>query len=337
MADPRFKYIEIKVGLFILSAIITIIAIVFAIGVDRNIFVSKVDITVLAQTADGLSKGMSVKYSGFAISRVDSVKLRDDGKVVISIGIPRSYTKWIKQDSVFKLSALSFIGSGEIAISTDFNSEALPVANGDIFELTRDGNVQALIDQATPVVEDLSEIVNNINVILYRVADEDGDVNKFLRGLGQIGDDFNDGGGTIGYLTRSPEIVDELRLLLDDIRTFRTTAVRFANTAYRGGLAFHNAMTMIDNNTEPVVTNVYDASIAAKLVLEGLLPILDQLKVVSEQLDQTTQNTMIGTKNLDELRAEIQSVVSNGNRLLMELQGKWIFTQDKVPTEVPLK
>ena len=41
MADPRFKNLEIKVGLFVVIAIVIIIALIIAIGISRDIFTTK--------------------------------------------------------------------------------------------------------------------------------------------------------------------------------------------------------------------------------------------------------------------------------------------------------
>ena len=46
MADPRFKNLEIKVGLFVVIAVVIIIALVIAIGISRDIFTTKVYIDV---------------------------------------------------------------------------------------------------------------------------------------------------------------------------------------------------------------------------------------------------------------------------------------------------
>ena len=52
MADPRFRNIEVKVGLFALIAVITIVTVIIAVGISRDILVRKVNINVYTTTGD---------------------------------------------------------------------------------------------------------------------------------------------------------------------------------------------------------------------------------------------------------------------------------------------
>ena len=80
MGDPRFRNIEIKVGLFALFAVGIIVAVIIGVGISRDILVNKIYVDVYTETGDDLSKGMPVKYSGFAITRVDDINLQEIGR-----------------------------------------------------------------------------------------------------------------------------------------------------------------------------------------------------------------------------------------------------------------
>ena len=210
MADPRFKNLEIKVGLFVVIAVVIIIALVIAIGISRDIFTTKVYIDVYTDTGENLAKGMPVKYAGFQIARVNDLALQDDGRVIMQIGIPTKYVKWIRQDSVFSLSLQNIIGSSYIDVKTNLQSEAPNIETGSIFSLKRDQGLQGILEQVTPVVADLREIVASVNTILIRFADKDGDFNKLMRGLGSLGSDIANKEGSLGYL-RSDVVQNEIQ------------------------------------------------------------------------------------------------------------------------------
>ncbi len=351
MGDPRFKNIETKVGLFIIIAVAVIVLTIIAIGINRDLFVPKVHINVFTKTGEGVSKGMTVKYSGFTISRVDDVTLQDDGRVVVTIGIPQKYTKWIKEDSVFKLSALSIIGSGNISIETDLDSTAPHIKNGANFELVRDQDIQALIEQATPVIEDLSEIVSNVNVIMGRVADEEGDISKLLRGVGELGDDLTYGKGSIGYLARSPEIANEVKNLLKDVEKFRSDALKVSGNVVESSNSLKVALEAVEDTSDDIMNNVEGITGNAEEFLATLIPVVDDIQSVVDDIDSVVtqldiavddlvvaaKNSADGTKDLDELRAEIQSIIHTGNRLMLELQTVWPFVEEMPPTQVPLQ
>ncbi len=338
MADPRFRNIEVKVGLFALIAVITIVTVIIAVGISRDILVSKVNINVYTTTGDDISKGMPVKYSGFTISRVDNIRLQDDGRVVIKIGIPNRYAKWIRQDSVFKLGSLNIIGGGFISIITNLESSSPIITDNSTFTLERDQGIQAVIDKAIPAIDDLKEIISNINVILGRVADEDGDISKLLRGLGALGDDITNKEGSLGFLARSDYVQEEVIKFLKDLRTFSEKAVIVASNVESGSIVLNRAINKIDANAEPILKSTLNATNTIEDMIISLKPTIQRVDEITIHLEQISKNVADGTQNLDILRAEIQSIIETGNNLLLKLENIWPISIGKEePTEVPLK
>ncbi len=338
MGDPRFKNLEIKVGIFVLFAVATLIAVIIGVGISRDIFVKKIYVSVYTETGDDLSKGMPVKYSGFAISRVDSVSLQDDGRVVMSIGIPTRYAKWIRQDSIFKLGAQNIIGSNFISILTNLQSESPVVTSGDQFMLIRDQGLQAIIDKAMPVLEDLKEIVSNVNIILGRVADENGDVSKLLRGMGALGEDISNKEGSLGFLARSDYVEKEIIKFLEDLRSFSEKAVKVAENVEGGSLTLNDALTKIDDKSEPILSGTLNAVQEIEDMARILKPSVERLNEITLQLERASKNAADGTENLDALRAEVQSIVETGNELLLKIENTWpLSIGNKTPKQVPLQ
>lgn len=338
MADPRFRNIEFKVGLFALIAVITVVVVIVAVGFSRDILVNKVNINVYTDTGDDVSKGMPVKYSGFTISRVDSIRLQNDGRVVIRIGIPTKYIKWVRQDSVFKLGSLNIIGGGYISISTNLESTAPIITSDSTFTLERDQGIQAVIDKAIPAIDDLKEIISNINVILGRAADEDGDISKLLRGLGALGNDISNKEGTLGFLIRSDYIQDEVVKFLKDLRSFSEKAVVIATNVESGSYVLNSALNKLDTHIDPIMKNTYSTTNTIEEMVISLKPTIKRIDEITIHLENVAKNAADGTQNLDVLRAEIQSIVETGNSLLLKLENIWpISIGNDKPKEVPLK
>lgn len=338
MADPRFRNIEFKVGLFALIAVITVVVVIVAVGFSRDILVNKVNINVYTDTGDDVSKGMPVKYSGFTISRVDSIRLQNDGRVVIRIGIPTKYIKWVRQDSVFKLGSLNIIGGGYISISTNLESTAPIITSDSTFTLERDQGIQAVIDKAIPAIDDLKEIISNINVILGRAADEDGDISKLLRGLGALGNDISNKEGTLGFLIRSDYIQDEVVKFLKDLRSFSEKAVVIATNVESGSHVLNSALNKLDTHIDPIMKNTYSTTNTIEEMVISLKPTIKRIDEITIHLENVAKNAADGTQNLDVLRAEIQSIVETGNSLLLKLENIWpISIGNDKPKEVPLK
>lgn len=337
MADPRFRFIEVKVGLFVLFAITTMVVVIIALGVSRGIFTKKIAIEIYTSTGEEVSKGMPMKYSGFQISRIDNIQLQDDGNVVMTTAVPVKYAKWIRKDSEFRLGAHNIIGSGYISIHTNLEIPSPLVEKGDKFTLVRDEGLQAIIEKAMPVIEDLKEIVSNVNIILARAADKDGDFNRLMGGLGDLGSDISQQKGSLSFIVRSNYIKDEIEKFMTNLNSFSDTAIRFADNAERGSVNFDEALKNIADKSDPILNSTLTTIDDIKAVVDAIKPIVANLEQVSISLEKTAKNTADGTENLDELRAEIQSIVETGNELLLKIENTWPLRQKEAPRVVPLK
>lgn len=303
MADPRYKGLELKVGLFVLFAIISIAVLFIAIGVDKGLFTRKIQVYVYSDTGEGLSKGMSVDYAGFQISRVDDLRLLDDGRVRITINIPETYIRWIKRDSQFRLTTPTIIGNSMITVTTDLAIISPIVKDGDEYYLARGQGLSAIIESATPVVEDLKEIVSSVNIILKAFADKNGDFNKLMKGIGLVGDDLVNKKGTIGYLARSEELKVEIDKIVKDIRKVSSMVATLSEK--------------IELNSDDIVNNTTDT--------------LDNLKKITTNIEPATRDSEL-------IRDEIQTMIENFNVLILKLQNTWpISSSDKPPDKVELK
>ncbi len=338
MAKPFYKNLEIKVGLFVVFAIIIIIALIIAIGISRDIFTTKVYIDVYTETGENLAKGMPVKYAGFQIARVNDLSLQDDGRVIMQIGIPTRYVKWIKQDSSFSLSLQNIIGNGFIDIKTDLQSESPNIETGSIFSLRRDQGLQGVLEQVTPIVADLREIVMSVNTILTRFADQEGDFNQFMRGLGALGADIANMEGSLGYF-RSEDVREAVVNFINDLRSFTESAVRMAHNVESGSVTLKRSLEIFDENSEPIFVGTNELVSDMQNVIKILAPIMTRLDQVAANLERATKNAADGTENLDELRSEIQSVVESGNELILRIQNTWPISigNEKIPEKVPLE
>ena len=339
MADPRFKNIEIKVGLFVIIAIATILVLVISIGISRDVFTTKVYINISTDTGENIAKGMPVKYAGFQIARVGDLTLQDDGRVIMQVGIPTKYVKWIKDDSSFSLTLQNIIGSGYIAIQTNLQSEAPNIETGSSFVLKRDQGLQGIIEQVTPVVEDLKDIVSSVNTILARFADKDGDFNKLMAGLGALGSDISNKKGSIGYLTRGDDIQNEFSSFLKDLRNFSSSAVRLAHNIESGSITLKRSLEVFDEYSVPVATGANEVVQEARDMIKVLAPVIARLETISVNIERVSKNAADGTENLDELRSEIQAIVESGNDLILKIQNTWPISigNEKTPEKVPLK
>jgi len=325
MADPRFKGIEFKVGLFIILAVILVLVIVVGMALQKNILTPKTEVKIFADNGEGLKKGMPVLFSGFQVARVEEIQLQDNGKVLLKTQIPKDYTKWIRKDSKVKLSSQGIIGSPSLIF---YGGEGESVKKGDSFYLIRDRGIEDLVDKARVMVETLQDILNNVDNITTRLASDDGNFSKAMKALGDLGDDISNKRG-IGYIARTDYLKLKIDKLFEDIQFIKSD------------------IDSLINESESLILNVNKRVSEAKKTLNlvnDMLKTSDKLVLnIDERLRRidpviTNANKISSdiagiTDNLSLMKNEADFMLNTGNRMLLNLETKWPFAADEEGVE----
>ena len=101
--EPGFtllpKDLEFKVKVLLILTVATAVAFVLYVLYARGVFEAKQQLTLVVENAEGVSVGMDLTFSGFAIGRVRRIALGDDGKARVEIDVPRKDAGWLRTTS----------------------------------------------------------------------------------------------------------------------------------------------------------------------------------------------------------------------------------------------
>ncbi|MCB4205553.1 MlaD family protein [Deferribacterales bacterium Es71-Z0220] len=319
MADPRFKNLEFKVGLFVLAAF-TIIAVVFVlIGINKKVFVKKTKIFINSSSGEGVKKGMPVIFSGFQIARVDSVNLKDTGEVVMKVSIPNNYAKWIKVDSTAKLASQNFIGSSSIVFEGGAGEQ---IKDGAEFFLKRDKGLDEIIEKAKPVMDDMKVIVENLRIITDKLADDNGSFNIFMRGLAALGSDLQNKEGSMGYLLRSDYLKDETAKIILKLTDFQDKLNKVASNAV-------NTTDELDRKIKAFdIENVNQLIGISKKLAENINDKVAKIDPILANVSKISKDVSEATDNVSQMRRDVDYILNNTNELILNLGDKWPFNAD---------
>lgn len=320
MGDPRFKNLEIKVGMFIFAAIIMIVVMIVGFLITQDVFTRKVQVVFIAASGEGLSKSMPVMYSGFQIARVHRVELREDGMVELRANIPVKYTKWVKADSIAKIQAQGVIGANAIVFSGGTFADA-DIENGHVYQLKREKALTDLLVQVEPMIEDVKSILSNVDDVTTSISAKSPKIESLLDGVGAVGDDLTNKEGSVGYLVRSDYLKNEVKNIVDKIKTIEDNLKKIT-------VAVNNRV----DETKPVIQNLDDGITAIK---EGSEKIGNLAKNIDDSVDtiEPTLNNVNSiskdvagvTPDLLDLKAQTDEILNTTNRILLNLEEKWPF------------
>jgi phospholipid/cholesterol/gamma-HCH transport system substrate-binding protein len=319
MADPRFKGIEFKVGLFIIIAVLSVLTTIALIAINKNVLTKKVKIVIYSSDGSGLSNGMPVVFSGFQIARVQDLNLEDDGKVKMVVKIPNNYVKWIKVDSDCKLESKSFLGAPSIVFS---GGKGRIIQDEDKFFLIRSKGMEELIENVKPVLEDVKGIVANVKVITDDFKDKNGDFSRLMRGLGDLGSDMTEKRGSLGILLRTDYLYKQVDNITGNIivlqKNLNEISIKVSKMLDKVDERVDGTKeTLTEVNTLIKKSNNLITDINKRV--KEVEPILKNTEVISKNIAETTDN-------LTQIKSEAEAILNSSNRLLINLEQKWPFS-----------
>jgi phospholipid/cholesterol/gamma-HCH transport system substrate-binding protein len=171
--DQRFKNLFGKAALFVLLAVFAIAAAALWVGVKKGLFTSQSPIYFVADSGQDLSVGMPVKFSGFKIGKLHSLKLDEQGHVQVELRIETQYLKLIKQDSKLSLIKEGVIGDGVLDVSRGSTDKPILLSGATLRFERANGLEQAVMDIKSRVVP----ILDDVHLML---SDPRGDVRAMM-------------------------------------------------------------------------------------------------------------------------------------------------------------
>ncbi|MDR2442654.1 MAG: MCE family protein [Deltaproteobacteria bacterium] len=233
---------EIKVGLFVLAALATLVWMTFRLGGFQSYKEQTYNVDAVFTEASGLKIGVAVQVAGINVGRVDDISLyNDQARVVMAIrkgvNLPIDSRAFIRTQGV--------LGDKYIELSPGQNTER-NLADGDhITETQNAADLSELLEKLGSVAddlksltqsltadgggEDLRAIVTNVKQLSENlnnlVKDNGPGVSETLASLGRTADNLerittqiSSGKGTLGGLVNDDSVLIELRTALHGIR-----------------------------------------------------------------------------------------------------------------------
>lgn len=300
-------------GLLVLLAVAGLVAVVFFIGVEQDVFSRKYSLHFTVDKATGFSEGMPVKLSGFRVGRLKRLKLTDDASVEIELQINEKYQKWIRDNSWAKLVKEGVIGESIIEVMVG-NPEEAVLEDGDVifYEPT------ASLDQT------LEEVKRELIPVLYQLKDL----------VGWLADPEGDVKVTLGHARSFTEGLAETRIRVDDL----LEGVRGDVGQIRG-----KAVSLIEETEKrlklitPALENTGEISGTLKtelpVILERLELLLTDLNAVAKEVRSVVEES---AGEVPGMVSSAGDVVENGREITESVKEIWPISSN-LPEESPVK
>ena len=229
-SQKQVKWSELRVGLTVLFASVTLAVLVFVMSGTVSPFSHKIVVRAYFENAAGLVKGAPVRLSGVDIGNVDRISIVEDSarrltpvEVVMKISA-RHQKEVLKGDNGSRatLATAGVLGATFVDIDSS-RASGKPVQDGDELKTTETPALQDVLKSSQGTLDKLNVILGRVDDIVSAIQSGKGSVGKIINDpelynranatiaqLQQLTSQVSSGKGSIGRLLYSDELYDKI-------------------------------------------------------------------------------------------------------------------------------
>src|SRR5246500_5027865 len=245
-SQKQLRWSQLRVGLTVLFASITLGVLIFLMSGTTGLFTPKLTLKSYFDNAGGRRKGAPVRLQGVDVGNVTHVRVVADKPltpVEITMKVTNRYRPMMHKDSVTSLSTAGVLG--ETYIDIDSSHAKGPMVNdGDTLATRETPDIQDVVRASQGTLQNLDALLKRTDRILAFVESGQGSIGKLIydpslynnfagtvNEFKGIVDQVRNGQGSIGKLIASDEIynkataaVDKLNVIIDELQQGKGTA-----------------------------------------------------------------------------------------------------------------
>ncbi|HJP95053.1 MAG TPA: MlaD family protein [Pyrinomonadaceae bacterium] len=246
---------QLRVGIFVLVAIVVLIFLILNASGDINPFSRKLHLRARFVDANGLRDGSEVRLAGVRVGKVERIVLLEPSPVpnaprveaqmtIDSVIDGRPANERIRSDSQAQQGSPSLLGNEMLINITPGTAVGQPIQEGAVLPSSSSNTVNDFATSGTDLAQRLSKLSDQMSEIVLEVKQGQGTVGKLfsdealynnlnatIRETQDVMTQIRSGNGSAGRLINDPalynnanEITLQLRAIADDLRAGRGTA-----------------------------------------------------------------------------------------------------------------
>jgi len=308
----QYSKIKFAVGLFTIVFFVVVSGYIYLILKEKGTFDKRFSYNFNTESAKDFSIGMPLNFSGFNIGVIDDISLKDDGTVHMVFSVNEKNLKWLRKDSMLKMSK-PLIGSPFIEVESSLSKPLLE--EGATLQIIQNDDINDMISKMEPVVEKIIKIIDSIDKITAYMANEDSELIKTLKNL----EKFSAKLANESLITNA---VGDEKAAKDIVKSIDT-------------------LTKSMQDIKDITGNMKDisASVDAEIIkpsseaIKEVDAIMKDVKHKLEMLDGTVKSVGSYDKDLVDIKEQISLAIEKSNQLMGKVDA---LMQDEEQAEVML-
>jgi phospholipid/cholesterol/gamma-HCH transport system substrate-binding protein len=336
-SQKQLKWSQLKVGLTVLAASITLGILILLMSGTGGLFTKKLSVKSYFDNAGGLREGAPVRLQGVDIGNVSAIRVVSDPArkltpVEVTLKVITKYHRNLHKDSVTLLATAGVLGETYIDIDSS-RASGPEIQQGDVLGTRDTPQIEDVVRASQSTLQNLDALEKRVDRILAFVESGQGSIGKVIYDPGlydrlnaTIGqfqglvNDVTSGKGSLGKLLVDDQLyrsanatVDKLNGIIDDLNAGKGTAGKFLKDP-----ALYNTANDTIANVKKLTDDV-NAGKGALGVLAKDQEFANKLKNTMSKLSDLTDKLNSGEGTIGKLLQD-PTVYNHTSELLVETQ-----------------
>ena len=245
-SQKQLKWSQLRVGLTVLFASITLAILIFLMSGTGGILTRKITLRSYFDNSGGLRVGAPVRLEGVDIGNVSDIQVVP-GKpltpVEVIMRVNTVYSFSLRKDSVTTLKTAGVLGEVYVDINSA-TAKGPPAVNGDTLATRETADLEDVVRASQSTLQNMDALVKRLDRIVAFIESGQGSIGKVIydpslydrlnttvNEFKSLVDQVKGGQGSLGPLFTSDEAykkamaaIDKLNAMIDDIKAGKGTA-----------------------------------------------------------------------------------------------------------------
>ena len=323
LRQPKFRYTNETVGLFVLITLLIFVAGLIYSGQVHKWFNPGETLKVVLPDEGlfGLTEGSTVEILGTKAGEVRDIVINPDQKIHANVRIDSDMAVFVRSDSkatirkTFGIAGDSYLeitrGHGE---PLDWEFAVITVKADRSTSDTLAELIDELRAKIFPIVEDAHKAILMLTAVASDLQDPDKGVQQLLANLNSIADKIDSGEGAIGRLLTNDKLVRDLEALVARMNPLFDDLEKTIQNVSEFSQEFD-----IETGDIPEIIR------SLKKTLASIDTVMKDLSQATPQLPQIVKNVGDTTDAVPVLVLQVQQVMVELERLIKQLQSSWLL------------
>ena len=186
---------QLKVGIFLLIGLVTIMMSIFMLGADKAFFKSFIRVHANFEQVQGLAQGSIVSLAGVTVGNIEEINISNESNMLdVVLRIDQAFSNKLTEGSQVEIRTQGALGDKFVYIIPGKVGGPL-IKSGDKIEVAKASDIIGIFSERGKETEKVFDIINELYV-MTKTINGDGRLNHIMNNLASASSSLKDAGGS---------------------------------------------------------------------------------------------------------------------------------------------